>query len=167
MKQVDESMGENPLSIDVPLAQSSFIVMLNLVLWFTNIFSKIERRMFMLMALKRNQKGLTLIELLAVLVIVGIIAAIAIPAIGNTISNSKSKADTASDQLIQEAAQRYIIDLPAEPTSTTVTISITTDLVANGYLTKAPTFNDGKVRTVTATKSNTNGWTILVSKPTT
>lgn len=39
-----------------------------------------------------NEKGLTLIELLAVIVILAIIAAIAIPAIGNIISNSRDKA---------------------------------------------------------------------------
>ncbi len=37
----------------------------------------------------RNEKGLTLIELLAVIVILGIIAAIAIPSIGAIIDNSK------------------------------------------------------------------------------
>jgi type IV pilus assembly protein PilA len=58
----------------------------------------------MLMALKKNQKGLTLIELLAVLVIVGIIAAIAIPAITGTIAKSKTKADTATEKMVQEAA---------------------------------------------------------------
>jgi len=42
--------------------------------------------------LKKNEKGLTLIELLAVLVILGIIAAIAIPLIGNVINNSKDRA---------------------------------------------------------------------------
>lgn len=40
----------------------------------------------------KNEKGLTLIELLAVIVILAIIAAIAIPAIGNIISNSRDKA---------------------------------------------------------------------------
>lgn len=39
-----------------------------------------------------NQKGLTLIELLAVIVILAIIAAIAIPAIGGLINNSEIKA---------------------------------------------------------------------------
>jgi type IV pilus assembly protein PilA len=39
-----------------------------------------------------NEKGLTLIELLAVIVILAIIAAIAVPAIGNIIGNSKDKA---------------------------------------------------------------------------
>ncbi|WP_223638232.1 prepilin-type N-terminal cleavage/methylation domain-containing protein [Planococcus sp. 4-30] len=36
-----------------------------------------------------NEKGMTLIELLAVIVIIAIIAAIAIPAIGNIIDNSR------------------------------------------------------------------------------
>lgn len=40
----------------------------------------------------KNEKGLTLIELLAVIVILAIIAAIAIPAIGNIINNSRDKA---------------------------------------------------------------------------
>jgi len=39
-----------------------------------------------------NEKGLTLIELLAVIVILAIIAAIAVPAIGNIINNSRDKA---------------------------------------------------------------------------
>ena len=39
----------------------------------------------------KNEKGLTLIELLAVIVILAIIAAIAIPAIGNIINNSRDK----------------------------------------------------------------------------
>lgn len=44
------------------------------------------------MKLLKNQKGMTLVELLAVLVILGIIAAIAIPMIGNMIENSQTKA---------------------------------------------------------------------------
>ena len=40
----------------------------------------------------KNEKGLTLIELLAVIVILAIVAAIAIPAIGNIINKSSDKA---------------------------------------------------------------------------
>ena len=40
----------------------------------------------------KNEKGLTLIELLAVIVILAVIAAIAMPAIGNVINNQKDKA---------------------------------------------------------------------------
>ena len=40
----------------------------------------------------KNEKGLSLVELLAVIVILAIVAAIAIPAIGNIINNSRDKA---------------------------------------------------------------------------
>ncbi|MEH7379779.1 prepilin-type N-terminal cleavage/methylation domain-containing protein [Bacillus sp. JJ1533] len=56
----------------------------------------------------KNQKGLTLIELLAVIVILGIIAAIAVPAIGNVINNTKEKAAYADAQQIIESARLYI-----------------------------------------------------------
>ncbi|MEV5028732.1 prepilin-type N-terminal cleavage/methylation domain-containing protein [Paenibacillus sp. LPE1-1-1.1] len=115
----------------------------------------------MLMALKRNQKGLTLIELLAVLVIVGIIAAIAIPAIGGTIEKSKTKADTASEKMIEEAALRYFIDQDPELASGTEVTQAT--LVTGGYLNKAITFNDKAARTITGTKT-TGGWSIEVEK---
>ena len=40
----------------------------------------------------KNEKGLSLVELLAVIVILAIVAAIAIPAIGNIINNTRDKA---------------------------------------------------------------------------
>ena len=46
----------------------------------------------------RNQKGITLVVLLAVLVILGIIAAIAVPMLSNVIQDSKDKA-TVNDAL--------------------------------------------------------------------
>lgn len=53
----------------------------------------------------RQQKGLTLVELLAVLVILGIVAAIAVPMIGNIISDSKDKAILADAQQILSGAK--------------------------------------------------------------
>lgn len=41
----------------------------------------------------KNEKGMTLVEVLAVLVILALIAAIAIPMIGNMISNSQQKSE--------------------------------------------------------------------------
>ncbi|CAM4239742.1 type IV pilus assembly protein PilA [Paenibacillus endophyticus] len=117
----------------------------------------------MLMALKRNQKGLTLIELLAVLVIVGIIAAIAIPAISGTIEKSKTKADTASEQMIEEAALRYFLEEDPTPTTGNTATVAQSDLVTKGYLNKAVVFNDKADRTITGTKG-TGGWTVKVAK---
>ncbi|QVY60543.1 prepilin-type N-terminal cleavage/methylation domain-containing protein [Cytobacillus gottheilii] len=56
----------------------------------------------------KNQKGLTLIELLAVIVILGIIAAIAIPSIGGIIKKSENDAKVAEGIQIISAAKMYV-----------------------------------------------------------
>jgi type IV pilus assembly protein PilA len=61
----------------------------------------------------KEEKGLTLIELLAVIVILGIIAAIAIPSIGKVISNSKDKAQIAEAIQIIDAARLSHADDPS------------------------------------------------------
>jgi type IV pilus assembly protein PilA len=65
----------------------------------------------MLKALKKkmkDQRGLTLIELLAVIVILGIIAAIAIPSIGNIIQKSKVDAVKADAVNVLNAGKIYL-----------------------------------------------------------
>ncbi|MEK3934058.1 prepilin-type N-terminal cleavage/methylation domain-containing protein [Sporosarcina sp. FSL W7-1349] len=60
----------------------------------------------------RNDKGLTLIELLAVIVVLGIIAAIAVPSIGKVIENNRIKAAKSEAIIVLEAAQLYFAETP-------------------------------------------------------
>ncbi|WP_416144475.1 prepilin-type N-terminal cleavage/methylation domain-containing protein [Planococcus koreensis] len=79
----------------------------------------------------KDQKGMTLIELLAVIVIIAIIAAIAIPAIGNIIENSRVGAMKADATNVLSAANLYEVDGNTPATAGTVLIS---ELVTAGYL---------------------------------
>lgn len=65
------------------------------------VLQKVRKRM-------KNEKGLTLVELLAVLVILGIIAAIAVPAIGNILQKSKEDAVKAEALQVINAAKLYV-----------------------------------------------------------
>ncbi|MCT1540836.1 MULTISPECIES: prepilin-type N-terminal cleavage/methylation domain-containing protein [Lysinibacillus] len=94
----------------------------------------------------KNEKGLTLIELLAVIVILAIISAIAIPAIGNIIENTRYNAAKADAINVLNAANLYFTD---EPDQSSVTVST---LKTEKYLDNA-----GKLESVATTATVTKG----------
>jgi type IV pilus assembly protein PilA len=111
-----------------------------------------EKGVIIMLAILKNRKGVTLVELLAVLVIMGIIAAIAVPTIGGLIESSKQKAAEASYTAVLSAAQNYVSGEGLEASDTFTS----TDLVTDEYLDADPfgavvTFTVGANSSVTIT----------------
>jgi len=94
----------------------------------------------MLKRLYRDQRGLTLIELLAVIVILAIIAAIAIPSIGGIINKTKKEAHYANAQMIIDGARFKVTaegfkGSQSNPDVQTIDLN---EIVSAGYLDKPP-----------------------------
>lgn len=96
----------------------------------------------------KNEKGLSLVELLAVIVILGIVAAIAIPAIGNIIENSRYNAVKSDAINVLNAANLYFTE---DPTKTSAT---TAELKTAGFLESGGIFEK---QNVTATVAKVSG----------
>lgn len=88
-----------------------------------------------------NQRGVTLIELLAVIVILGILAAIAVPAVLDQVDKAEDAAIEANEMIIKDAADRYFI--MEDPDGGTVTLKT---LKEKGYLKDIPEdFNEDDI----------------------
>lgn len=112
------------------------------------------------MRFSKNQKGLTLVELLAVIVILGVIAAIAVPAIGGIISSSKVKADAQTQLLVANAAERWAMD--TDFAGGTVTLAS----LSPGYLKTTPVSQVNPAGSITISVGKANGaYTATVVMP--
>ena len=103
----------------------------------------------------KNEKGLTLVELLAVIVILGIIAAIAVPAVANIIDNSRKDAHVANAESLYNAARLAVVSenlnaetdsewtFYADETNSTDRGNMDLNLVDERYLESAPQDPEG------------------------
>ncbi|MCD5323734.1 MULTISPECIES: prepilin-type N-terminal cleavage/methylation domain-containing protein [Pontibacillus] len=97
--------------------------------------------------MNKDEKGFTLVELLAVIVILGIIAAIAIPSIANVVENSKKDAVI---RTAEQAVEAYRLMETSEGVDTEKTLE---ELATAGYLENREGFT-GSVTPSTATDAD-------------
>ncbi len=114
-----------------------------------------------------KNKAFTLIELLAVIIVLGILLGILVPSVIKTIGESKQKAYNTTVESIKTAAESYI-NMDADPTvkqelANTGTSVITLDeLIDAGFLPNEvidPFTNEPLTGTVTITKISENKYT--------
>lgn len=90
----------------------------------------------------RNEDGMTMIELLATVVILAIIAGIGVVAIGNVIQNSREDAMVSNVQQAMNAANMYLMDPSRDVKTQQITLD---DVIKADYLKQSKDWDAGKL----------------------
>lgn len=112
----------------------------------------------------KNEKGLSLVELLAVIVILAIVAAIAIPAIGNIIENSRYNAVKSDGINVINAANLYFVDNPDKTEVTVQGLLDSTFLDTSGKIPSGAKVERGTANTATSGTSNAKQNALTISE---
>jgi general secretion pathway protein G len=116
-----------------------------------------------------NQAGVTLIELLAVIVILGILAGVGFTVVTNSSENARISTDDTNINLLVDATQRFLMDRPNTGSQTwDEATELTANLVNNGYIGAVPTDpwgGTGAYQVSITAPSGGNAGTITVTSP--
>ena len=104
----------------------------------------------------KNKKGFTLIELIIVIAILGIIAAIAIPRFNGIQETSKEKADDVTAKMIEKAAETYFISEGSKPSNVAALVP--------KYLDEDPTPQQKDKNKFTLTVDDNGNATVTITK---
>jgi len=94
-----------------------------------------------MLGLKQNKKGFTLIELIVVIAIVGVLAAVAVPSYIAYIDKSRAAADSYTLGELNEATRVYYAEAPSPnpfELSSSTNATLMQALVGKGFFTEAP-----------------------------
>ena len=100
-----------------------------------------------------KEDGFTLVELLGVIVILGIILAIAVPGIGKIIDNADKKTAEQQELLVIDAAQMYFLNEDVAEDATVTPAA----LVTAGYLEDKGTYADNTT-SISKTDAESGVW---------
>lgn len=109
--------------------------------------------------MKMNKKGFTLIELMIVVAIIGILAAIAIPKFANLINKSKEGATKGALSTVRSAIQVYYGDNEGWfPTDTLAVLAVNGKYINSMPVSKLPGTGHADISTVVNTLADGGGW---------
>jgi prepilin-type N-terminal cleavage/methylation domain-containing protein len=105
----------------------------------------------------KAEDGVTLIELVIVIAILGVIAAIGVPMVAGSLTNAKTQTDGQNIAILQNALDRYKLE---NPDDATVTMD---DLTTNKYLREEPKRKSTAYTCITGETAFGTDWCVVTS----